>query len=77
MLHSDLFPEFGLCSWLAAAVQLHPPYRLNGANGERRRFERRQFQARTTSKNSSRWLCCDECYHFRPGQFKARSIALS
>jgi len=27
------------------------PYRLNGANGEKRRFERRQFQARTTSND--------------------------
>jgi transposase len=35
-------------------VQVHAvplPYRWNGPNGERRRFERRQFQARTTANN--------------------------
>jgi len=31
------------------------PCRSNGANGERRGFERRQFQARTTSPGSQRW----------------------
>jgi hypothetical protein len=43
---SELWPQD-----INESVGACPPYRLNGANGERRRSERRQFQARTTSND--------------------------